>query len=101
MPPVQIYQYEPLHQLARGAGPYVRLAGLMGASAVVLGAYGAHKTYPEESKAELKRIYETANKFHFIHSLALMGAPLCRRPAIVIMNYYSLFFDLYHKLLYV
>ncbi|XP_077288480.1 transmembrane protein 256 homolog [Arctopsyche grandis] len=79
---VQIYNYEPLHKLAKASGPFVRIAGLMGASAVVLGAYGAHKAYPEENKEEMKRIYETANKFHFIHSVALLGVPMCRKPVI-------------------
>lgn len=32
----------PLWQLASSAGYYVKLAGIMGASAVALGAYGAH-----------------------------------------------------------
>lgn len=32
----------PLWKLASCAGPYVKLAGLSGAAAVILGAYGAH-----------------------------------------------------------
>ena len=32
---------------------------------------------------EFKRVFETANKYHFLHSIALMGAPLCRRPLLV------------------
>lgn len=32
----------PLWQLASSSGYYVKLAGIMGASAVALGAYGAH-----------------------------------------------------------
>jgi len=32
---------------------------------------------------ELKAVFETANKYHFIHSLALLGVPLTRRPLIV------------------
>ncbi|XP_066578847.1 transmembrane protein 256 isoform X1 [Amia ocellicauda] len=30
----------------------------------------------------LKELYETANKYHFIHSLALLGAARCRKPLI-------------------
>lgn len=33
---------EPLWKVAAACGPYVRLAGLSGAAAVVLGAYGSH-----------------------------------------------------------
>ncbi|RVE43997.1 hypothetical protein evm_011352 [Chilo suppressalis] len=72
----------PLWELAQAAGP-VRLAGLSGASAVVLGAMGAHRTFPEtENKEDLKKIFETSNRFHFLHTLALMSVPLCRRPYI-------------------
>jgi len=59
---------------------FVRLAGIFGVSAVALGAYGAHALYPKESREELKKIYETANRYHFLHSLALLGVPLCRWP---------------------
>ncbi|XP_048449201.1 transmembrane protein 256, partial [Rhincodon typus] len=26
------------------------------------------------------QLFETANKYHFLHSLALLGAPHCRKP---------------------
>ena len=32
---------------------------------------------------EYKSVYETANKYHFFHSLALLAVPLTRRPLIV------------------
>uniref|UniRef100_S4Q099 Transmembrane protein 256-like protein n=2 Tax=Pararge aegeria TaxID=116150 RepID=S4Q099_9NEOP len=73
----------PLWELAQEAGPFVRLAGLSGATAVVLGAMGAHRTFPEtDNKEDLKKIFETANRFHFLHTLALMTVPLCKRPYI-------------------
>lgn len=76
-----------LWELAQAAGPFVRLAGLSGAVAVVLGAMGAHRTFPEtEGKEDLKKIFETANRFHFLHTLALMTVPLCRKPYIVSIN---------------
>ncbi|XP_033839585.1 transmembrane protein 256 [Periophthalmus magnuspinnatus] len=59
-----------------------RLAALSGASAVGLGAYGAHgfkNTDPDEYRIVL---FETANKYHFYHSLALLGAAQCRQPAV-------------------
>lgn len=73
----------PLWKLAAERGPFVRIAGLSGASAVALGAYGAHKKYPKDKVDQLKPIFETANRFHFISSLALLAIPLCRRPRIV------------------
>lgn len=82
-PPVTIVtEKTPLWKLAAEQGPFVRIAGLMGASAVILGAYGAHKSYPKEKQEELKAIFETANRFHFLHSLVLLGLPLTRNPLI-------------------
>lgn len=73
----------PLWALSREAGPFVRIAGLMGASAVVLGAYGAHRQYPKEDGADLQRVFETGNRYHFFNTLALFGVPLCRYPRLV------------------
>ncbi|XP_032872564.1 transmembrane protein 256, partial [Amblyraja radiata] len=28
----------------------------------------------------LSQLFETANKYHFLHSLALLGVPHCRKP---------------------
>ncbi|XP_039745158.1 transmembrane protein 256 homolog [Pararge aegeria] len=82
-PPPAIIIKMPLWELAQEAGPFVRLAGLSGATAVVLGAMGAHRTFPEtDNKEDLKKIFETANRFHFLHTLALMTVPLCKRPYI-------------------
>lgn len=60
--------------------PFVRLAGLSGASAVALGAYGAHNFTAE--KQEMKKVYDTANFYHFVHTMALLAVPLTRRPAL-------------------
>lgn len=96
--------------------PFIRLAGLSGAAAVVLGAYGAHCMYLnfkillnrmydtinnktvftflalmlKEGLEERKRIYETANRYHFLHTLALFGVPLSRFPRTVS---FSIIFD--------
>lgn len=78
-----ITEKTPLWKLASENGPFIRIAGIMGASAVILGAYGAHRTYPKDRVQELKPIFETANRFHFFHSLALLGVPMCRNPAVV------------------
>ncbi|KAL1497660.1 hypothetical protein ABEB36_008583 [Hypothenemus hampei] len=86
MPPVPnvtiITEKVPLWKLASETGPFVRIAAVMGASAMVLGAYGAHRTFPKDRETELKMIFDTANRYHFLHSLAVLGVPLCRNPKI-------------------
>lgn len=75
----------PLWKLSQQTGPFIKIAGICGAAAVALGAYGAHKSYPKDRVKELKAIYETGNRFHFIHTLALMGVPLCKNPRLVFL----------------
>lgn len=84
MPQIKIIKEPlPLHELVMANGPFIRVAGVLGASAVALGAYGAHKKYPKDKIDELKPIYQTANRMHFFHALALLGVPLCKNPKIV------------------
>ncbi|XP_005750097.1 transmembrane protein 256 [Pundamilia nyererei] len=59
-----------------------RLAALSGASAVGAGAYGAHGFKNTKDEAR-RKLFETANKYHFYHSLALLGAAHCGKPAVV------------------
>lgn len=74
---------EPLWKLAGRSGFFVRIAGISGAAAVVLGAYGAHSILPDKEKDEKAKVaFETANRYHFFHTLALLGVPLCRYPAL-------------------
>ncbi|XP_014470920.1 PREDICTED: transmembrane protein 256 homolog isoform X2 [Dinoponera quadriceps] len=71
----------PLWKLAAANKPYVVLTALNGATAVYLGAIGFHRNYPKgEVGQEQRRIFEIANQYHFIHTLALLGLPLCRTP---------------------
>ncbi|XP_032664683.1 transmembrane protein 256 homolog [Odontomachus brunneus] len=73
----------PLWKLAAASGPYVVLAALSGATAVILGAIGTHRHYPrDEIGQEQRRIFEIANQYHFVHTLALLGLPLCRTPVL-------------------
>jgi len=58
---------------------FVRVAGLSGVTAVAMGAYGAH-TFKAEEDADRKKVYDTANFYHFIHTLALLAVPLTKRP---------------------
>uniref|UniRef100_A0A674JTD4 Transmembrane protein 256 n=1 Tax=Terrapene triunguis TaxID=2587831 RepID=A0A674JTD4_9SAUR len=55
------------------AGSWGRVGALSGAGAVGAAAYGAHG-------AGGSGLYETANRYHFLHSLALLAVPHCRRP---------------------
>ncbi|XP_052869248.1 transmembrane protein 256-like [Anopheles cruzii] len=60
----------------------LKLAGLSGATAVMLEAYGAHHRFAmnDDEDRDPKNIFEMTNRYHFIHSLALLAAPLARRP---------------------
>ncbi|XP_078460586.1 transmembrane protein 256 homolog [Lampetra planeri] len=59
---------------------FLTVAGISGFLAVGLGAYGAHKFKPATSDAYLKSVFETANRYHFIHTLAMLAAPQASRP---------------------
>ncbi|XP_071455427.1 transmembrane protein 256 homolog isoform X2 [Hetaerina americana] len=62
---------------------YIRLAGVFGASAVILGAYGAHTFNKQVKNDDLKVAFETANRYHFLHTIPLLALPLVRRPNLV------------------
>ena len=55
---------------------WLRVAGLSGASAVVFGTYGAHAFHPDDDR--YLSTLETANKYHFVHSLLIGLAPNAR-----------------------
>lgn len=61
--------------------PWLRAAAISGASAVGLGAYGAHAFKPTDPK--FATVYERGNRYHLIHSLLLAAAPHARRPNLV------------------
>jgi uncharacterized membrane protein YgdD (TMEM256/DUF423 family) len=52
---------------------WIAVAGVSGALAVALGAYGAHGL---EGDAVLKGQFDTANRYHMWHTLALLAAAL-------------------------
>ncbi|KAF7236802.1 hypothetical protein EYD10_16506 [Varanus komodoensis] len=69
--------------MAGAAGPlFRRLGALSGAAAVGAAAYGAHGFRRSDRDDYLKELFETANKYHMVHSLALLAVPHCRYPAL-------------------
>lgn len=74
-------QVQMLNDFAPTGSLFVRIAGLSGVSAVAMGAYGAH-TFKAEEDADRKRVYDTANFYHFIHTLAILAVPLTKRPVL-------------------
>lgn len=62
---------------------FIRLAGISGFSAVCCGTYGAHVLRTKPDKEHEILTFETASKYHYIHSVALMAAPLTKRPMLV------------------
>ena len=77
----------PLWRLAGSNYNIIRLAGISGCAAVVLGAYGAHRKFTpfdeQDDRTDLREVFNTANKFHLLHSVALLAVPLTRNPMIV------------------
>ncbi|XP_076000158.1 transmembrane protein 256 [Genypterus blacodes] len=59
-----------------------RLAALSGTGAVAAGAYGAHGFKNSDPEDYQRVLFETANKYHFYHSFALLGAAHCGKPAL-------------------
>lgn len=53
-------------------------AAVMGMLAVMIGAFGSHVVKSHIDAAHLD-IYETANRYHFYHTLALMGVAMLYR----------------------
>eukprot|EP00092_Neocalanus_flemingeri_P009397 GFUD01010111.1.p1 GENE.GFUD01010111.1~~GFUD01010111.1.p1 ORF type:complete len:173 (-),score=30.18 GFUD01010111.1:80-598(-) len=68
--------------MAVGVSSITRLAGLSGAAAIGLGAYGAHvlAAGKEGVTEEQKKAFDVANRYHMVHSVALLGVPLVKRP---------------------
>ncbi len=62
--------------MAISSKAWLRVAGISGASAVILGTYGAHAFRPKDN--HYLDTFETANKYHFVHSLLIGLAPSTR-----------------------
>lgn len=46
---------------------------------------------PEEKGQEQKRVFDTASRYHLIHTLAILGLPLCRKPYVVSIYKFHMF----------
>jgi len=69
--------------MAPGAQSMVRVAGISGALAVGLGAYGAHVIMlNDQIPDEQKHSYRTANMYHFVGTFGLVASALGKRPMI-------------------
>ncbi|VDM61979.1 unnamed protein product [Angiostrongylus costaricensis] len=61
--------------------PIIRIAGLSGAVAVALAAYGSHKIGNDMTiDVRRKKAFETASLHHIVHTLAILAAPKARYP---------------------
>ena len=84
--PVSVQTSPPpvITEMALARSGVVRLAGLSGATAVALGAYGAHvlNVSKEGVTEEQRKAFEVANRYHLIHSVALLGVPLVKKPSL-------------------
>ncbi|XP_029042183.1 transmembrane protein 256 homolog [Osmia bicornis bicornis] len=68
----------PLWKLAANTGPFTRIAAISGATAVLVNAYGSHSKHLNE-QYQIK-VFDTASRYHFTHTLVILGLPLCRAP---------------------
>lgn len=60
-----------------------RIAGLLGALGVALGAFGAHGLDSRIADPHLLEVWETAARYHLVHALALVAvAAHPRSPAL-------------------
>mmetsp|Transcript_21300 Transcript_21300/g.38065 ORF Transcript_21300/g.38065 Transcript_21300/m.38065 type:complete len:116 (+) Transcript_21300:81-428(+) len=62
-------------------GFYHKLAAISGASAVILGAYGAHGLKAKDPY--FHEVFRRANHYHLIHSFLFLAAPLTKIPSVV------------------
>ena len=69
--------------LPKNSRNLIRLAGFSGFLAICASAYGAHTYRRSNPRSDLKELYNTAQYYHLIHSVALFGLPLVKRPIVV------------------
>ncbi|KDO35743.1 hypothetical protein SPRG_00504 [Saprolegnia parasitica CBS 223.65] len=57
-----------------------KVGAVSGATAVLLGAFGAHGLKSRVSDPKLLKTWDTGAHYHLVHSLALLAVPFSRRP---------------------
>ncbi|OQS01295.1 hypothetical protein ACHHYP_01362 [Achlya hypogyna] len=57
-----------------------KVGAVSGATAVLLGAFGAHGLQTRVKDPKLLKTWETAAHYQLIHSVALLAVPFARRP---------------------
>ncbi|CAF2484173.1 unnamed protein product [Rotaria sp. Silwood2] len=60
---------------------FIRCAGLSGTLAICLGVYGAH-IMKENTTDDLRRLFQLAQTYHLLHTVALLAVPFVSRPSI-------------------
>ncbi|XP_077988306.1 transmembrane protein 256 homolog [Glandiceps talaboti] len=59
---------------------FFRVGALSGASAVLIGAHGAHSFKTNVQDTYRHQVFDTAKNYHFITSLAMLAVPFCGQP---------------------
>ncbi|KAG0610245.1 hypothetical protein M758_7G050000 [Ceratodon purpureus] len=59
---------------------WFKVAAISGMLAVGLGAYGTHMFKP--TNPTNKDVWQTASLYHLVHTVALLAAPLTKRPRV-------------------
>lgn len=78
--PVKYFAHD---QLPKYSKNLLRLAGISGALAVALAAYGSHQFKKQGKSVELRDLFNTAQYYHMVHSIALLSLPLVKKPFLV------------------
>ncbi|GJM96633.1 hypothetical protein PR202_ga13492 [Eleusine coracana subsp. coracana] len=55
-----------------------KVAAVSGVAALGLGTYGAHMFHPKNPA--YKEVWQTASLYHLVHTAALVGAPMTKKP---------------------
>jgi uncharacterized membrane protein YgdD (TMEM256/DUF423 family) len=73
----------------------VRVSGLLGATGVALGAFGAHALKAALVRNQMAEVWETAVFYHFVHALLLLALafrrPLLKGPWLTLLLGVALF----------
>ncbi|KAJ0403442.1 hypothetical protein P43SY_001550 [Pythium insidiosum] len=59
-----------------------KVGAISGATAIMLGAFGAHALQRKVKDPKLQKNWETAAHYQLLHSVALLAVPLSKRPTV-------------------